>query len=144
MGVSGKLRTEITKYFSTMETGESYYSRLEHVQDNLNNTWMRGKPKTMNTSKILRVGDKLEFTLTGTDPQGDEIMFTVLPNAVPYEYEWKTLNIFEIEIKKSHVGEVLWVTCAVKSNREYHAKGSVGLGRIDDEVIFGYEVLPPK
>lgn len=143
LGVSGKLRTEITKYFSKMETGESYYSRLEFVQDNLNNTWVRGRQKIIRTRKTLRVGDKLEFTLTGSDPKGDEIMFTVLPNSIPYKYEWKNSNNFELEINKSHIGEKLFITFAVKSNREFHAKGAVGIGRIDDEVKFEYEVLPP-
>jgi len=144
LGISGKFRTEITKYFSKMETGESYYPRLEHIQDNLNNNWARNKSKVLNTHKVLRVGDKLEFTLTATDPMGEEILLTALPIINPLKCEWKTSNNFELEIKKCHVGEVLYIKFAVKSNREFHAKISPGLGHIDDEVIFTYEVLPPK
>lgn len=144
LGASGKMRTEITKYFSQMETGESYYPRFEHIQDNLNNNWVRGKSKTINTNFTLRVGDKLEFTLTATDPLDEELLFTILPNSVPYKYEWKISNSFEVDIEERHVGEILWITVAVKSNREFHAKKAVGLGKVDDVVKFGYEILPPK
>jgi len=144
IGISGKLRTSITAYFSEMETGESYYPRFEHIQDNLNNNWSRGKTKTLKTSNSLRVGDKLEFTLTANDPKNEELLYTVLPNATPYEFEWKTTNAFELEIKEQHIGNIFWIGFAVKSKRKYHSMKAVGLGKVDDWIQFSYEVFPPR
>ncbi|WP_444906098.1 hypothetical protein ACJJIR_16005 [Microbulbifer sp. SSSA008] len=144
IGISGKIRAEITEYFSNMETGESYYPRIESVQDSLGNTWAIGERNPHDTSCILRPGDQIQFNVAGTDPKGDSLEYTVLPNALPYEFEWKNNGNFDLTIQNKHVGKKLWVAIAIKSPRDFHATSVVGLGKVDDVVKFGFEVLPPR
>lgn len=144
IGISGKIRTQITGYFSKMETGESYYPRIESIQDSLGNTYSIGNSKTFATKRILRPGDQIQFQVSGSDPLGEEIEYTVLPLSVPYEYEWKTEGGFDLTIQNKHVKQLLCIHIAIKSRREFHATADVALGQVDDLVIFCYEVLPPR
>jgi len=144
LGISGKIRTQITEYFSNMETGDSYYPRIESVQDSLGNTWSSGSPKNKNTKSSLRPSDLLQFTISATDPMGEELQYTVLPQSLPYEFEWENKGGFELIINESHVSKILWIAIAIKSSRQFHATSEVGLGKVDDVVKFGYEILPPR
>src|SRR5690606_10696484 len=38
IGISGEIRSQITSFFSKMDTGESYYPRIEFAQDSLGNS----------------------------------------------------------------------------------------------------------
>jgi len=150
IGICGKLRTSITKYFSEMETGKSYYPRFEYIQDNFNNSWDRSKilnkhQKTVVTSNILRVGDKIEFTLTANDPKDGKLSFTAYTQSVPYEVTWQENNHCVVTVKEKDIGSIIWVNLVVKSERKYHAMGVVGVsGKVDDVVRFAYEVIPPE
>ena len=144
IGICGKIRSDVTRYFSEMETGDSYYPRIESIQDNLGNTWSIGERNPLLTGNILRPGDQLQFKVAATDPMGEMLKFTVLPMALPYEFEWTEVGDFDLTIKKNFVQEKLWISIAVKSLREFHATSAVGLGKVDDVVKFGYEVLPPR
>lgn len=144
IGIGARIRINVAEYFSKMETKESYYPRLECVQDSYGNSWAIGEPKVKGTGLSLRPGDPIEFSVTGTDPLGESIEYAVLPNAVPYKFEWKQSGDFSFVLDTSHVGDVLWITIAVRSGREYHASSELGLGKVDDAVKFGYEVLPPR
>jgi hypothetical protein len=144
IGISGKIRTEITGYFSKMETGESYYPRIECVQDSLGNSWAIGEQNTLVTNKVLRPGDEIQFNVSATDPLGETIEFTIMPLSSTWEFEWKENGDFSLIIKKQYVGKIFWICIAVRSKREFHAMSDVCLGSVDDTVKFGYEVLPPK
>jgi len=144
LGISGKIRIQITEYFSNMETGESYYPRIESIQDSLGNTWSSGSSKTNDTKRTLRPTDQIQFTISATDPMGEQLEYSVHPGSVPYEFEWKKEGNFELTINESHVAQKLWINIAIKSPRPFHATSAVGLGKVDDIVKFGYEVLPPR
>ncbi len=75
IGISGKIRSDITGYFSNMETGDSFYPRLECIQDNLGNTWSIGEYRMKLTGCILRPGDYLQFKVSATDPMGDALEY---------------------------------------------------------------------
>lgn len=143
MGISGRIRTDISEYFSKMETGESYYPRLECVQDSYGNSWALGEQNPRPTGRSLRLGDVIEFSVSGNDPRGERLEFAVAACAGPYKYEWKEGGDFSITLDSNHVGNVLWIHIAVRSQREFHAAKDVILGDVDDIVKFGYEVLPP-
>ncbi|WP_282000304.1 hypothetical protein [Geotalea uraniireducens] len=64
--------------------------------------------------------------------------------AVPHVFSWNSSGDFDLTIQENHVQEMLWIFVAVKSQRKFHAKSAVGLGKVDDVVQFGYEVLPPR
>ncbi len=144
VGISGKIRTEITGYFSKMETGESYYPRIESIQDSLGNTWGIGDSGTIDTGKVLRPGDQLQFKIIGTDPMGEVIEYGVFPNAMPKEDEWNHTGDFDLTIKDNHVSQKMLFILVLKSSRKFHATSAPFLGKVDDVVQFIYEVLPPR
>lgn len=144
IGISGKIRSEITGHFSNMETGHSYYPRLESVQDSLGNTWAIGQRANLATGCVLRPGDQLQFKVVGSDPQGERIEFAMLPMIAPHKLNWNSSGDFDLTIQNKHVQKTLWIHIAVRSFREFHAMGAVGFGKVDDLVKFSYEVLPPR
>ena len=144
VGISGKIRAEITGYFSDMETGESYYPRIESIQDSLGNTWAIGDSPTINTGKILRPGDQLQFKIIGADPMGEDIEYCMFPNVMPKEDEWNKSGDFDLTIKDSYVAKNMLFVLAVKSPRKYQATSAPFIGKVDDIVQFIYEVLPPR
>ncbi|MEX2411082.1 MAG: hypothetical protein WD607_06860 [Candidatus Paceibacterota bacterium] len=144
IGISGKIRSDVTRYFSEMETGDAYYPRLESVQDSLGNNWSIGERNPLMTGNTLRPGNQLQFKVSATDPLGEILLFAISPMVHPYEIDWTDEGEFDLTIKDKHVQERLWITIAVKSSREFHATSAVRLGKVDDVVKFGYEVLPPR
>jgi hypothetical protein len=144
LGIAGKIRTKITGYLSNMETRDSYYSKIESVQDSLGNTWSIGDRNPFPTNCILRPGDNLQFQVTGSDPKGDAVEFGLLPLTMPFRVMWSSTGSFDLTIDQSHIKEVLWIFIAIKSPRNFHPKDEVGLGAVDDIVKFGFEVLPPR
>lgn len=143
IGISGRIRTTITEYFSKMETGESYYPRIECVQDNFGNSWTLGDGSPLATGRSLRPGDVIEFSVSATDPLGEVLEFAVAALSIPLKYEWQESGDFSIVLDSSHVQTALYIRIAVRSKREFHSAMDVTFGKIDDAVVFGYEVLPP-
>lgn len=144
IGISGKIRTSITGYLSKMETRDSYYSKIESIQDSLGNTWSIGDRNPFPTNCILRPGDNVQFQASGSDPKGEDVEFGFLPLAMPHKVQWSSTGSFELTIDQSHINETLWIFIAIKSPRDFHPKREVGLGAVDDIVKFGFEVLPPR
>jgi len=140
LGISGKIRTEITSYFSKMETGEAYFPRLEAVYDNLGNSWTYGTDeielKCIVTDKILRPGDILQFTATAFDPLGEPLLYYFITRYLKDE-DWTVDSYKTIEVTKDHIGSKFSVEVGLKSNRSYHASYFN-----DDAVRFMYTVLP--
>jgi len=144
IGISGKIKSDITGYFSKMETGDSFYPRLECVQDNLGNTWSAGESKTKLTGCLLRPGDYLQYKASATDPVGDFLEYRFSAKGIEDKGEWIDNGEFELTIQNSQVGKNMWVCVEVRSPREFHALNDFGGGGFDDSVIFAYEVLPPR
>ena len=101
IGISGRIRTTIAEYFSKMETGESYYPRLECVQDTFGNSWAVGERNPLATGLTLRLGDVIEFSVSGIDPRGETLEFSVAALANPYKYEWKKSGDFSVTLDSS-------------------------------------------
>ncbi|WP_319587232.1 hypothetical protein [uncultured Desulfobulbus sp.] len=144
IGISGKIKSDITGYFSKMETGNSFYPRFECIQDNLGNTWSIGEHKMISTGSILRPGDYLQFKVSATDPLGDDLEYTFSPKDREGEVVWSNIGDFDLTIKNNHVGKNMWVEFLVRSPRDFHATWDICHGKIDDTVTFCYEVLPPR
>lgn len=145
IGITGKIRTDVTRYFSKMETGDSYYPRIQSIQDNLGNTWSIGNSKSLNTGCKLRPNDLLQFTVSATDPMGDVLEYLVIPCVSPFEGKWSKEGNFDVIIKNNYIGEQFFINILVRSPRDYHAINNPVLGhKVDDNVAFMYEVLPPR
>lgn len=143
IGISGRIRTTITEYFSRMETGDSYYPRIECVQDTFGNSWTLGDQTLLVTGRRLRPGDVIEFSVSATDPLGEALEFAFVAVSIPLTYEWKESGDFSIVLDSSHVQNALSIQIAIRSKREFHAGIDIVFGKVDDVVKFVYEVLPP-
>jgi hypothetical protein len=143
LGLSGEIRTKITRYRSSQETSESYYPRIEFAADNLGNSWKIGDNKEVNTRMILRPGDLLEYVVTASDPLGEPINFqyTIGTPARHNSHRsgWTSKNSYTFEVTDKCVGISFSVEINIISSREYHATAWW-----DDGVKFIYEVLPPR
>jgi hypothetical protein len=72
LGLSGELRNRLVRYRNKVETSEDYYPRWESVRDNLGNVWDPNSGSNVcETQNRLRVGDRLEFSVSATDPMGE-------------------------------------------------------------------------
>lgn len=77
IGISGKIRSQITSYYSKIETGESYYPRIEYAQDSFGNSYslnLKDRFRSIQTKTILRPGNVVEFTIAAFDPMGGKIL----------------------------------------------------------------------
>ena len=140
IGIAGDLRNRIARYRSSMETSEGYYPRIESVADNYGNSWAPGGPHSsvVPTSTRLRIGDHLEFVISATDPEGEDVEYAarIMRRGAAV---WQADHVVHIDIGSGDIGRHLDVNVLIRSSREYHAHG-----QFDDQVIFRYEVLPPR
>lgn len=139
LGLSGEIRNRLIRYRSKMETSEDYYPRLESVRDNLGNVWV--PPLTsLSTGDRVRVGDRLEFIVSATDPMGDSLSYKVVKahNELMGEIAWREDNVLHVPITPQDVRTEMYLMVYIRSPREYHAHGTY-----DDSVTLVYEVLPP-
>lgn len=141
LGISGELRTKIARYRSNQETSESYYPRIEFSADNLGNSWKPGESSFVTTGMNLRPGDVLEFVVTASDPLEEPLEYqcTLGAGSPGHSDVWSNENTFTIVVTDEHVGNLFFAVVRVRSKRKYHAHGCY-----DDDVMFTYQVLPPR
>lgn len=141
LGISGDIRSKIARYRSSLETAESYYPRVEFAADNLGNSWKPGQSDWLRTKISLRPGDLIEHIVTATDPLGEKLLYQCTYNqGQPCTSPgWTEDNSFSYTVKSSDIGRMFFVAMRIKSNRKFHASGSY-----DSDIMFTYEVLPPK
>lgn len=135
-GISGRFRNAVTIYRTASGAGgREYFPRIEEMHDSLglvrppDNKFVRAKA-------ILRVGDHLEVSCRGWDPDG-----------VPFRLEWRPdsgdkawqtfVDGFTWDVTESDIGELTGLQVQLTSERSYHRHG-----RRDDWVAWVYTVLP--
>lgn len=140
IGISGEIRTLITKYRSKKETTKDCFPRIENAVDNLGNT-CSSVSKSIETKLILRPGDELQYIVTASDPNGEELNYSIEAEGRPMFHggEWQKDNAFTLRVGEKHISEKFYVQICIKSNKNYHASGDR-----DDSVLFVYSVLPKK
>ncbi len=142
LGISGELRTKIARYRSNKETAESYYPRIEFAADNLGNSWKPGEKKCVETGMKLRPGDVLEFVVTASDPLEEPLEYQcAFETGSPPggRNAWSKENTFIFVVTDEYVHNLFFAVVSVRSRRKYHAHTYY-----DDDVMFTYQVLPPK
>ncbi len=142
LGLSGEIRTKITKYRSSQETSDSYYPRIEFASDNLGNSWKPGGYGKVRSGTFLRPGDVLEYVVSATDPLGGPLQLRyalALMNEAIRCSKWTSEKSFTFKVTDKCVGKHFIVYIHIRSSRKFHA-----LKDWDDQVAFEYEVLPPK
>ena len=75
LGISGEIRTCITRFKSSQETGESYFPRIESVRDSIGTIWTYGMPSPHSTGKNIYPGDIIDFVITASDPLNEPLFY---------------------------------------------------------------------
>jgi hypothetical protein len=138
LGIAGEIRTKITRYRSKMEGSEDVFPRLDVVRDSLGNSVGISEEHAW-TSSVLRVGDKIDFVITASDPLGEEMEYRMERSQPTYYSDWQKGNTFTWDIDHAHIGKNVAVGFQVRSLRSYHAKFGY-----DHAAYFHYDVLPKK
>lgn len=149
-GISEEIKIKITKYHSKRETGLDCFPRINSIIDNFGNSYEpngRYGLKMCPTDMILRPGDRLEFIVSATDPEGLEIEYGMFvhPGNNNYTTDLKICtnsitqksNIFSHIITEENISQEFSVGISIKSSRGYHAHGDC-----DDSATFCYKVFP--
>lgn len=137
IGISGEIRNRIVLYRSKKETGEDYFPRIESVRDNLGNVCTPQKKLSL-TNLTLRVGDKITFVVTASDPLGENLQYSV-STLFATGVNWQESNVVEIVMEDRHIAKDREFLVMIKSKRDFHASELN-----DDSVIYKYSILPKK
>jgi hypothetical protein len=138
LGISGEIRTRLVKYRSKHETSEDFFPRIESARDNLGNIYTYGNSKTILTEMTIRTGDTLDFSITASDPLGENLQYRISIDDEDWGV-WQDNNTFSVTFSEANIGANILIQLSVKSQREYHASKY-----FDDIVRFFYTVLPSK
>ena len=142
LGISGEIRTRLTRYRSKSETSEDYYPRIEHVRDSLGSAWQYGinaYGTMVVAERNLRIGEAVDFVISASDPRGAALLYRIKTIHGSYDSGWTGLNTLSITFSESDIRAMCDVNVYVKSPREYHA-----FDQYDDIATFRYTVLPPQ
>lgn len=141
IGIAGELRTKMIQWRSKMETGDDCFPRIEAARDSLGSLFPPPHRIVLNvvqTGLTLRPGDNVDFSVTASDPFGEQLNYRIGLNGGPWG-EWGTANDFTFAITEEHIGKLHLIVIQVRSGRSYHAESNY-----DDSVTFVYAVLPNR
>jgi len=117
IGISGELRTRITRYLSRMDTPDAYFPRIIAFQNSIG-----ARP---GEQPNLHVGDEVEFVVDAADPLGAslEYRFGVEHPGLVERSDWSSNNRWTWCVSTAHISRFATVIVHVRSPREYHAQG---------------------
>ncbi len=121
---------------NVVTAADSYFPQLDSVEDSLGNKWKTGTPKYIHSHKVLRVGDVLEFVVSGHDPTGAELEYSYAFHPGP-SGAWTTEKIIRHAVSSNDVGRHKEVLVKLRIRRSSH-----GHGTFDDAIVFVYVILP--
>lgn len=150
-GIAGQIRNQVTHYMSKEDPAGEYYPRIEFFIDSLGNRIDGSGPVTgellghLITGKILRPGDRVGFTATGTDPQDRPLRWDLMSSqngltldskvsqaGDPVQLEWV---VDDGDVTETAVIELLMYAEDSKYKRFRH---------FDHRTYFSYVVRPPR
>ncbi len=139
-GISGEIRALITKYHSKKATGSDCFPRIESVRDNLGNACTFPGVLFCNSEMILRPGDRLEFLVAASDPEGIDLEYRISTDPGTFlkiDPKWQKSEVLQYDVTEENISKRFSVVISVRSLRSYHANGDT-----DDSAQFIYTVLP--
>ena len=142
LGITGKLRSQISLFYKKMQNSESYFSRIETIQDSLGNSWSNSTSTRNQQNLILRPGQRIEFNVTASDPRGEPVLYAANELISPFAYQWKESGDFAFEITDAHIAEPFIFSFAVRSQRPYSALQHHVFGKCDQVQLISYSILP--
>lgn len=134
-GISGEIRTRIMKYRGKKENPDDFFPVVEAVTDSLGNNISNSVyAQSIQSGKVLKVGDTVEIIAYSTDPLGGEIEYSI--NRIGKK-TWTKNNKTTITFEKADIGRCCDIQIMVRSTRDFHAYSD-----FDDYVQIRYTVLP--
>ena len=144
-GIDGWIRTHISRYYMSEENAVSYYAKIDSVATSIGATWSVGQPIQQKLAIKVRVGSRVDVTVTATDPQNRPLNFhcvLLVPGAVVEKQSPNGKFSFEVESK--HVYNDAILSVGAESDGEYHPKIMHGTTqKVDDQISFIFDILPP-
>jgi Swt1-like HEPN len=138
LGVTGEIRNRLIRYRSKKETADDYFPQIESARDSLGNIWTpESRSRVVKTRMTLRVGDRIDFVITAADPLGEALNYAIITK--DRDRFWQHSNELSWEIAPDQVGKDVHTILLISSNREHYAYDFH-----DDEIVFKYDVIPPK
>jgi hypothetical protein len=136
LGVAGEIRTRLIRYRSKNETADDYFPQIESARDSLGNIWTpESGSRNVKTKMTLRVGDRIDFVITATDPLGEALNYAIITK--DRDRFWQYSNELSWEIASDQVGKYVPTILLIRSTREHYAYDFH-----DDEVVFTYDIIP--
>lgn len=132
LGVTGEIMTKISRARSLKEVGNPGYPRINSVKDSFGNLWTAGSPKRVKTNLTLRDGDLLEFVVSATDPEENDLQYRINNS------KWQTNNVIQHMITSRMIGKGAIFNISIKNGKKFHAYPA----GYDDRVSFEYDILP--
>jgi len=100
-GISGEIRTQITRFRSEQDTGESYFPRIESIRDSLGTIFTLGGMDQVFTGKKVRPGDNIDIVITASDPLEEPLQYSFGFEGVR---NWQDNNSCSLTFETSHIG----------------------------------------
>ncbi|KUI36223.1 hypothetical protein [Mycobacterium sp. GA-2829] len=143
-GIAGQVQNLISVFRSGSETADAYYASINSVRDSFGDEGRRAGVGHGQVRKRLRIGQKVEFEFSATDPHDREIEWTFrtynkgLSKAGELGVALGHDGTFVWTVREEEVGEQLDVWVHIANESPYQRNGTS-----DDKVCFGYSVSPP-
>lgn len=117
----------------------NYYPTIESITDQFGRSTPTQNSFTMPPVRV-EVGDQIEFTCHGNDPQEHELIWELRPNNNPsYGSVGRGEDVvLSWTVHRDHVRDQLIVWIRMSSDGEYH-----GMGHCDGETAFIFSINPP-
>ncbi|MFB7220263.1 Swt1 family HEPN domain-containing protein [Streptomyces sp. NPDC056227] len=147
-GIAGEIRNRVTIYMSSQDPTGDYFARIDNVTDSLGNCIDSFPPDPMEhgvslrTGAVVHPGDTITFRCRGTDPQGRDLTWWVLPtrDTDNPRYTGRDLDI-AWRVSSTDISARRDVHIYMKSSGPYHRVNTESSG-FDYCVTFIYTVLP--
>ncbi|WP_063043725.1 hypothetical protein [Nocardia pseudovaccinii] len=149
-GIAGKIRNQVTLYMSSRDESGQYYPRIESVIDSFGHRLVEQRPLNGEmfggsvTGTILRPGDRVLFTATGTDPHDRPLRWDLTRMSAGTMEDSKVSvdgNPVELEwiVSEGDVGERNGVHIRMYAEKSKYKK----FAGFDHRAYFQYIVRPP-
>ena len=133
VGISGEIRTQVTRYLAERDSADEYFPRMESLRDSLGNAFGTSK------RPVVRVGATIEFVAEAWDPFGAplEYQWSVQPHHSDTVQDWSQNNRFTWHVQACQIANPAWVNVNMRGPREPHAEPGRDVGW-----SIAYTVLP--
>jgi HEPN superfamily Swt1-like protein len=148
-GIAGEIRNRVTIYMSSQDPTGDYFARIDSVTDSLGNC-IDNFPQdpmehgaSLRTGAVLHPGDVVTFRCRGTDPQGRELVWWVLPTREENNprHTGRDLEI-AWHVSRLDVAARVDIHIYMESTRPHHRVNHGGAVTFDHCATFIYTVLP--